>query len=236
MQQLSKTRSILYHLYPGVIIAVGFAILAPVLLKYDLPPQFSVLVVTAATAIPLFFLHLSNARIKEDRNSIKDLNGYKQKLSTGKLTLYITGLVIFSFIIWEVTQPMNQVITQKLFNWLPDWYTVQDFDGFGKQAILLTLIFNLLLNGIIAPLAEEYYFRGYLLPRMQTWGKWAFILHTVLFSLYHFWQPYIYLTLIVAMMPMVWLIWKTKDLRIGIYTHCALNVIGALASFGLLAK
>ena len=55
MQQLSKTRSILYHLYPGVIIAVGFAILAPVLLKYDLPPQFSVLVVTAATAIPLFF-------------------------------------------------------------------------------------------------------------------------------------------------------------------------------------
>ena len=131
---------------------------------------------------------------------------------------------------------MNQVITQKLFNWLPDWYTVQDFDGFGKQAILLTLIFNLLLNGIIAPLAEEYYFRGYLLPRMQTWGKWAFILHTVLFSLYHFWQPYIYLTLIVAMMPMVWLIWKTKDLRIGVYTHCALNVIGALASFGLLAK
>ena len=121
MQQLSKTRSILYHLYPGVIIAVGFAILAPVLLKYDLPPQFSVLVVIAATAIPLFILHLSNARIKEDRNSIKDLNGYKQKLSTGKLTLYISGLVIFSFIIWEVTQPMNQVITQKLFNWLPDW-------------------------------------------------------------------------------------------------------------------
>jgi hypothetical protein len=236
MQQLSGTRSALYHLYPGIIITACFAALAPLLLKYNLPPQFSLLIVIAIAAVPLLLLHLIKAAKAGHKNSIKELNGFNQKLPTGKLILFVSGLVVFAFLIWGATQPLNEIITKKLFNWLPDWYTVQDFTGYSKQAILLTLILNLLLNGILAPLVEEYYFRGYLLPRMAAWGKWAFILNAVLFSLYHFWQPYIYLTLIISLLPMSWLVWKTKDLRVGIYTHCALNVIGALASFGLLMK
>lgn len=236
MQQLSKTRSILYHLYPGIIITVCFAVLAPLLLKYDLPPQFSILIVIAIAAIPLLLLHLNKVKNAEHKDYLKEVNGYGERVSTGKLILYISGLIVFMFIIWGATQPLNTIITQKLFSWLPGWYTVQNFNGYGKQAVLITLILNLLLNGIIAPLVEEYYFRGYLLPRMTAWGKWSFVVNAILFSFYHFWQPYIYLTLIIALLPLSWAVWKTKDLRIGIYTHCALNIIGALASFGLLMK
>jgi membrane protease YdiL (CAAX protease family) len=236
MQQLSKTRSIFYHLYPGIIITAIFAFLTPLLLKYELPPQFSILIIIAIVAIPLLLFHLTRARKAEHKDHIKEVNGYRQKLSTGKLILYTSGLVVFMFLIWGATQPLNSLITQKLFSWLPNWYTVQDLTGYGKQAILFTLILNLLLNGIIAPLVEEYYFRGYLLPRMAVWGKWSFVVNAVLFSFYHFWQPYIYLTLIIALLPLSWAVWKTKDLRVGIYTHCALNFLGALASFGLLTK
>ncbi|HXL59059.1 MAG TPA: CPBP family intramembrane glutamic endopeptidase, partial [Chitinophagaceae bacterium] len=91
-----------------------------------------------------------------------------------------------------------------------------------------------MLNGFLAPYVEEIYFRGYLLPRMAAWGKWAFVLNAILFSLYHFWQPYIYLTLILSLLPMTYMVWKTKDLRLGILTHCLLNIIGALLAFGLL--
>lgn len=236
MQQLSKTKSILYHLYPGIIITACFALMTPVLLKYDLPPQFSILIVIAIVAIPLLLLHLNKTRRTEHKDHLKEVNGYRQRLSTGKLILYISGLVVFMFIVWGATQPLNVIITKKLFSWLPEWYTVQDFTGYGKQAILITLILNLLLNGIIAPLVEEYYFRGYLLPRMATWGKWSFLVNAVLFSFYHFWQPYVYLTLLIALLPLSWAVWKTKDLRVGVYTHCALNIIGALASFGLVLK
>jgi CAAX protease family protein len=236
MQQLSKSRSILYHLYPGIIITSCFAVLAPLLLKYDLPPQFSILIVIAIAAIPLLLLHLNKAKKAEHKDHLKQVNGYRQRLSTGKLILYISGLVVFMFLIWGITQPLNARITKKIFSWLPDWYTIQDFTGYSKQAIIITLILNLLLNGIIAPLVEEYYFRGYLLPRMMAWGKWSFVINAVLFSFYHFWQPYIYLTLIIALLPLSWAVWKTKDLRVGIYTHCALNIIGALASFGLVLK
>ncbi len=236
MQQLSKTKSILYHLYPGIIITGCFVVLTPLLLKYKLPPQFSLLISIVIAAVPLLLWHLYFAAKAEKKNNLKAVNGYHNKLPTGKLILYISGLVVFAFLIWGATQPLNEIITKNIFSWLPDWYTVQDFNGYGKQAILLTLIFNLVLNGFLAPLIEEYYFRGYLLPRMESWGKWAFVMNAVLFSLYHFWQPYIYLTLIISLLPMIWLVWKTKDIRIGVYTHCLLNLIGALLSFGLLTK
>ena len=129
-----------------------------------------------------------------------------------------------------------KIITEKFFNWLPAWYTVQDFKGYSKSTIELTLVLNLLLNGFIGPFVEEYYFRGYLLPRMAVWGNWAFVVNTILFSLYHFWQPYVYLTLIIALLPMIYLVWKTKDLRLAILTHSLLNIAGALLSFGLLMK
>ncbi len=236
MQQLSKTRSVLYHLYPGIIITACFAVLTPLLLSYHLPPQFSILIAIGIVALPLFVLHLSKVKKEEGRDKVAEINGYRNKLSSRKLILYISGLVIFMFLIWGITQPLNAVIVQKVFNWLPAWYSVQDFSGYSKQVIIITLVLNLLLNGILAPVAEEYYFRGYLLPRMRTWGRWSFVVNAILFSIYHFWQPHIYLTLLVALLPLSWAVWKTKDLRVGIYTHCALNIIGALASFGLLTK
>ena len=236
MKQLSKTRAVLYHLYPGILITICFISLAPVLIKYHYPPQLSLLICIVIVAIPIMISHLSGAKRREHRNSIWELNGYKNKLPTGRLITYAAALMVFAFVIWGVTQPLNKIISDSLFRWLPKWYTVQKFDGYDKKTIQLTLILNLLFNGFLAPFVEEFYFRGYLLPRMETWGKWSFILNAVLFSIYHFWQPYIYLTLILSLLPMTYMVWKTKDLRLGILTHCLLNIIGALLSFGLLVK
>jgi len=211
-------------------------LLTPLFLKYQLPPQFSILLIIAIVAVPLLLLHINRAKKEEQKDKLTQINGYNNKLTTSRLILCIAGLVMFMFFIWGITQPLNKIITEKLFTWLPAWYTVQDFTGYSKKIIVVTLIFNLVINGILAPIVEEYYFRGYLLPRMAAWGKWSFVVNAILFSLYHFWQPHVYLTLLIALLPLSWLVWKTRDLRVGIYTHCALNIIGALASFGLLMK
>ncbi len=116
---------------------------------------------------------------------------------------------------------------------MPGWFTVQDFHGYSRKWIIVTLVLNLVINGLIAPVIEEYYFRGYLLARMETWGKKAFAINAIFFSLYHFWQPQVWLTLVISLLPMTYLVWKTGDLRIGIYTQCLLNLVGALLTFGL---
>jgi membrane protease YdiL (CAAX protease family) len=236
VKQLTKAQAVLYHLYPGIIIVLSFVIFTPILVNYHYPPQLGILASVILVALPLFIFHLSLAKKKESGKTFSQLNGYKNKLSTCKLILYALGLVVLMFLIWGVTQPLNKVINDKLLSWLPEWFTVRDFNGYSRQIIFLTLVLNLIVNGFFAPFVEEFYFRGYLLPRMAAWGKWAFVLNTVLFSLYHFWQPYVYLTLITSLLPMIWLVWRTKDLRLAILTHCLLNIIGALLSFGLVLK
>ena len=205
-------------------------------LKYGFPPQFGMLLSIILVALPIFSIHLLQVRKKENKKSIAEINGLTSRLSTSKLILDSFGLVIFAFLIWGATQPVNLIITDKLLYWLPQWFTEQDFSNYSKDKIVITLILNLGLNGFLAPYMEEVYFRGYLLPRMNVWGGSAFVVNALLFSIYHFWQPYIYLTLILALLPMNYLAWKTKDLRLSILTHCLLNLIGALLSFGLLNK
>lgn len=234
MRQHSKLQSILYHFYPGVLITIFFSVITPFMVKSGLPPQLSMLMAIAVVVVPVFLLHLKKAKQKEGARRIRDLVVYNEKLATKKLILYTAGLIVFAFLIYGITQPLNQLLTENLFYWLPDWYKVRDFEGYSKSIILITLILNLLLNGILAPYLEELYFRGYLLPRMQTWGRYAPLLSAVLFSLYHFWQPQIYLTLIIALFPMTYLVWKTKSLQLAIYVHGGLNIIGALLSFAMI--
>ena len=234
--RLSKAKTIVYHLYPGVFITLGFIILAPLSVHFGFPPQFGSLIAIAVVAVPLLLLHLNQVKKQEGKRRITEINGFTNKLATSRLILYSLGLVIFAFIIWGVTQPIDIIIAKKYLSWLPSWYTVQDFSGYTKNKIVITLILNLVLNGFLAPYVEELYFRGYLLSRMQNFGKYAFVVNTILFSLYHFWQPYVYLTLILSLMPMMWLVQKTKDIRLAILTHSLLNLVGALLAFGLVLK
>ena len=192
------------------------------------------LVAIVMVVVPIIYFHLYKAKQKEELNRIKDLFSHTQKLANRKIILYTLGLIVFAFLVYGLMQPLNEVITDKFLFWLPDWYQVRDFTGYSRNIIMLTLVLNLVLNGILAPVAEELYFRGYLLPRMETWGKVAPIVNAVLFSLYHFWQPQIYLTLIIALVPLSYLTWKTKSLKLAIYAHCGLNIVGAILSFAML--
>ena len=236
MKQLSKSKSIIFHLYPGVLITFGFIFLTPICTSHGYPPQFGMLAAIVLVAIPVLSIHLFQAKKEEGLDSIAAVNGFTSKLPAGKLFLYVPGLVVAAFIVWGVTQPADIYLNHTLFAWLPKWYSVQNFSGYATGKVKTTLVLNLLLNGLVAPLAEEVYFRGYLLPRMKTWGKYAFVVNAVLFSIYHFWQPYVYLTLILALMPMIYLVYKTRDLRLGILTHSLLNITGAVLSLAMLYK
>lgn len=234
MKQHSKLKSLIYHLYPGLIITLFFSLTTPYFVKMGWPPQLSMLIAIVVVVVPVILLHLNNAKKQENVKRLNDLIVYKETLPLKKFILYTLGLIVFAFLIYGLTQPVNVVITEQFLHWLPEWYKVSDFEGFSKKIIVITLLLNLLLNGLLAPFLEELYFRGYLLPRMETWGKYAPLLSAILFSLYHFWQPQIYLTLIISLFPMTYLVWKTKSIKLAIYTHCGLNIIGALLSFGMI--
>jgi membrane protease YdiL (CAAX protease family) len=236
MKQHSKSKSILYHLYPGIVITLFFVGTSPLLLRHGLPPQLTMLIAIALVVIPVILIHLYKAKSEEGVERIRDLIAFKEKLPRKRLVVYTLGLVVFAYLVYGLTQPLNVLISAKLFSWLPEWYQVRDFEGYSQRIVVITLLLNIILNGLLAPFLEEIYFRGYLLPRMEQWGKLAPVVSAILFSLYHFWQPQIYLTLFIALIPMIWLTWKTKSVKLAIYTHCGLNIVGALLSLGLIFK
>jgi uncharacterized protein len=78
MKQLSKSKSILYHLYPGILITLGFVWLTPRMVARGYPPQLSMLVCIVFIAVPVFIFHLVQAKKEENRTqnySIKWVSG-----------------------------------------------------------------------------------------------------------------------------------------------------------------
>lgn len=234
MIQLRPSLIFWSHLYPGVFLTVYFVLTVPYFYEKGIPPQLNLLLGIPIVLVPSLYVHLKKSAREEGLSKIKDLIVYDSKLSKVRLVVYVFGLVIFSFLVYGLTQPLNSYLNEHLLNWLPEWYKIQDFSGYSKNILVFTLFLNLILNGFLAPIAEEVYFRGYLLPRMEGLRFWAPVVNTVLFSLYHFWQPQIYLTLVISLLPMTYLTWKTKCLKLAIYTHSLLNLLGAILAFGML--
>lgn len=95
---------------------------------------------------------------------------------------------------FALTAPLIRVIQTQLLGWWPQTWTIRlGTDGqYGRSALLLTAVLLLLGTVIVAPVVEELYFRGFLLPRMpQRLGPWRVPAHAALFAGYHVWSPWL---------------------------------------------
>ena len=92
----------------------------------------------------------------------------------------------------------------------------------------MTLVAFLVLNGLVGPIVEELYFRGYLLPRLDRLGRWAPLVNVSLFSLYHFWSPWQVAARILGIGPMVFAVRWKRNVYLGMLIHCTLNLISVL--------
>jgi len=45
--------------------------------------------------------------------------------------------------------------------------------GFSKLISVITFSLGIVFNGILGPFVEDLYFRGYLIPRMGSFGRWT---------------------------------------------------------------
>jgi membrane protease YdiL (CAAX protease family) len=92
-----------------------------------------------------------------------------------------------------LTTPVGDYLLGRM-SWLPQWFEMRDvalLAQYSRPSLVLTFWLSLALNGIAAPIVEEMYFRGYLMPRLSRFGRWTPVLAVGLFTLYHLWQPYL---------------------------------------------
>ncbi len=92
----------------------------------------------------------------------------------------------------------------------------------GQWWIVVTYFIFLLFNII----GEELWWRGYILPRQElAFHKWTWIVHGVLWSLFHVFWKWNLIILFPFCLALSYVIYKRKNTWIGIITHMANNSV-----------
>lgn len=233
--QHSIPQSIALHLLPGVGILLAYILVEPLTARLGYPALMALLVAVVVAAIPIQLGHLLYLGYRRNgRLSLANVIAFRERMQTWQYVVFVPVLLVWCFLWYGVLNPVSDYLTRSVFFWLPDWFLRADFGHTARTPLLITLALLMVVNGIAAPIVEELYFRGYLLPRLARLGPGAPLLNLVLFTLYHFWQPWLYPTIVIALLPLVVPVWWKRNIRLGILTHCALNLIGGLATVGLL--
>ncbi len=123
------------------------------------------------------------------------------------------------FIIWGVLSfPMSsiyQYVETLLAVFLPSWTTqealIRGLTGVSQSQQLITLGLGVVLSGFVAPVVEELYFRGFLLPRIKHWGWVAPVINSFLFGLYHFYFPGNVPGIFVRWLPISYAVMRTEN-------------------------
>jgi membrane protease YdiL (CAAX protease family) len=144
----------------------------------------------------------------------------------------VLALIAWMLIVTIAWQSTGQEATQSLFSWLPSWIfdpIPEDLSGFAPWSLVVTAILTFVLNGLFGPFVEELYFRGHLMARIDRYGALAPLLNAVLFACYHLWTPWNAPSRMVGFFPIAYVVWRKRNIGIGIATHIALNMTMVLS-------
>ena len=231
-EQHTLPTSIALHLLPGALVVLFYAgVGIPVATRLGLPPLAGLLLAVLAVLLPVELGYLGYLGLKRNgRLSLEGVVLYRERVPGRLMARYVAVLFAWTVLSNAALAAVDRFLFTRGFSWLPEWFLLDlNVDRYARPALVATLLASLLVSGIAAPVAEELYFRGYLLPRLARLGGWAPVVHTILFALYHFWTPWLAVTRIIFFLPTVYAVWSKQSIAIAIWVHCLGNTVGTLA-------
>jgi membrane protease YdiL (CAAX protease family) len=123
------------------------------------------------------------------------------------------------------------VIKATLFSGV-DWYFDTDFAKYSREALIVTAWVRLGLDGFVLPITEELFFRGFLFDRLPGTTRTKWFSGALLFAIYHFWQPWNYVSIFLISLVLIWPVVKFRNVYLSIAIHMSVNIMGSIAFFG----
>ncbi len=228
----SLATSVALHLLPGAALVIPYLVLAPLGIRAGIPPLLTSCVLALMVMAPLEIGHLLEiGRRATGRWTIRPAVDLPPPMPLWRYVAITLGLVAATIVMYALSRPADLWFSARIMRFLPAWYdyaNLQAFKHLAPSVIIATLVLRFLADVVVVSAAEELYFRGYLLPRMPGPAWLAPVLNAALFAIYHFWQPYNWPSIFLFTLPMILAVWFTRDARLSIYTHIALNFVGFL--------
>ncbi len=233
-EQHSLVKSVLLHLLPGFVFTIIYVLGIRCTVGRGVPSLLVFLIVGLLLLIPFELGYLFyQAKKRNDSFSLKEIVGFRDKLPKWQyivLPALLLGWIFFVAMV--VNPPLEKAIVERFFVWVPGAYflgsLVSQASQYSRSLLIFSAVFGVLLNGVLGPIVEELYFRGYLLPRIARFGVWAPLLNTAMFSLYHFFTPWQNPLRIIALTPVFYTVWWKKNIYLGIIVHCLMNLMGSV--------
>ncbi len=229
--QHSIGKSLALHILPGILMGALFILTAPLVMRLGFPSLFAMLTAGMSVGMGFQLWHLLHeGRKRNGKWSLDGIVFYKGTMPIWQYFVWVPLFTIAAFLVDGLTSPIGAAILKSM-PWVPEWFEMRDismFASFSRPALVATFTLVLLFNGIVGPIIEELYFRGYLMPRLARFGRWTPLIELTLFTVYHIWQPYYWITQFFGMLPVVTSVWWKRNVKLGILVHMTMNIIGGL--------
>lgn len=232
IQRLSLAQVLVFHSIPASMITFAFVELVWLTAPYGWPASLALLITWLVVGIPtLLSLLFVYGHQLNGRYSLKGVLLYRQPLSWRQITWLVPGLLLWAALASTLLFPVGESIRRNLFASWPAWLDLSTLAQNPAQypsSMLWTMVALSAILNLAVPIAEELYFRSFLLPRLPVSARWAPLLSTVLFSLYHFWLPWDVFGRIIALLPVVYVVQAKQNVYLSMLVHCLLNLIGTI--------
>ena len=225
VQRHSLGKCLFLHLAPGVANITATSLGLATLWNPSLPPEliFGVFA-NAFVLIPVQLGYLYYlAKKRHNRGlSLEGIVVYRRPISWSRYFLWVPAILLPTAIVFAVLEPMTQWLETSFVG--VSIFAKYQMTGDSEVAGIV-LFANIVLSGILVPIAEELYFRGYLLPRMPSqFGRLGPAAHSLLFSTYHFDTPWMIPVRTLGLLPLIYTTIHTHSVHPGIVAHCLVNL------------
>lgn len=219
--------SVMLHLGPGAALT-GFVI--GVHAAFGVEPLLGLLVGILVVLAPLELGYLAfySRRTTGSWSPLRAVD-YQVRVPWRRLLATAVGLALWMIALVALSMVfLDEWLATSLFAWLPDPIgTMASVGGEGEPmstgALVALLALFFVANGVVGPVAEELYFRGHLLPRIDRYRRAAPVLNTVLFTVYHFHTPWRYPAILLGYLPICVATWRKRSVWIAVAAHLMIN-------------
>jgi CAAX protease family protein len=231
-------RAVALHLLPGVAMTAAYLALRPAARAAGLPTAAAFTLGQLIVLTPLLVgILLYQSYRRTGRVRLLGAVALRARIPTGRLLLILAALLAFAVLLAALLSPVAGYLRQHVWGFLPDGWFVDDdsYRRVARRTALAALALQLVVDGVVNPVAEELYYRGYLMPRLPVPPAVAPVASAALFAVQHLWQPQNWPLIFVLQAAAAGVVMRTRSVRVGVLAHCLANVLGAvilIASLG----
>lgn len=246
-KQLSVGQVLLAFALPSAFAFVGFRFVLPVIVERGTPPVVAWPMVASAMLLVLVGLavFLLRSEAKELGIGLADRMCFK-KLSAKQWAVYI-GIMVAGFplalLAGGLVEPLMRVTGLTVPEYFPFFLNPTIDPGQadpavvspgyplkGKFVLIPLMGVTLLLN----ILAEELYFRAWMLPKLSRYGNFGWVMNGVLFAFYHTFQLWLLPMILAGSLIWAFVIYRSRSIWPAMVGHLVGNFLLTLLGMSLL--